>query len=87
MPDTPRANTPGVKARGLRAAPRLGPDELIAPHITRLGRFRTINPTKARPLPRFTQIVAVLGWVALIEETFRRARRLDRAGQAADDVR
>lgn len=64
-----------------RRAPRLSPDELIAPHITRLGRFRKINPTKARPLPRFVQVLAVVGWVGLVEETFRRARRLDRTEQ------
>ena len=84
MPDTHATAAAGTTAR---RAPRLSADELIAPHITRLGRFRKINPTKARPLPRFTQIVAFLGWVALVEEAFRRARRLDRAGQAANDVR
>ena len=58
-----------------RRAPRLGPDELIAPHITRLGRFRAINPTKARKLPGFSKFLGVVGWAVLLEESYRRARK------------
>ena len=62
-------------ARSVRRAPRLGPDELIAFHITRLGRFRKINPTKAQKLPGFSKFLGFVGWVVLLEESFRRARK------------
>jgi hypothetical protein len=68
----------------LRRAPRLGPDELIAPHITRLGRFRSINPTKARKLPGFSKVLGIVGWAVLVEESFRRARRAAKADASPD---
>ena len=34
----------GIRRPSRRRAPRLGPDELIAPHITRVGRFRKRRP-------------------------------------------
>ena len=66
-------------------APRLAPDEYIAPYITRIGRFRKINPLKARKLPSVVQILGVVGWAALLEESFRRARRSDRAQEQAHE--
>ena len=59
----------------VRRAPRLSPDEFIAPHITRLGRFRKRNPLKARDLPSVSKVAGVIGWAVLLEECFRRARR------------
>ena len=56
-------------------APRLGPDEFLAPHITRLGRFRKVNPLKARKLPAFSRILGAVGWAVFLEETLRRARK------------
>ena len=66
-------------------APRLGPDQLIAPHITRLGRFRKVNPTKPRKLPSLSKVLGVVGWAVLLGEAFRRARRAtaeERSGTA-----
>ena len=60
---------------GRNRAPRLGPDELIAPHFTRLGRFRAINPLKAKKLPKFSKFLGVVGWAVLVEESLRRARK------------
>ena len=62
------------KAR-TRRAPKLGPDEFIAGHITRVGRFRKINPLKPKPLPSFSRILGVIGWAVFLEETLRRARK------------
>ena len=68
-----------------RRAPRLAPDEYIAPYITRLGRFRELDPSKARKLPRFTKVAGVIAWGVFVVETFRRARRAERAGAVTDD--
>lgn len=62
---------------GKSRAPRLGPDEFIAPHITRLGRFRKVNPLKPRKLPSFSKVLGVIGWAVLLEETVRRARKTE----------
>jgi hypothetical protein len=59
---------------GARRAPRLTPQERLAPHITRRGRFRRIDPSKGRPLPALSHILATLGWAALLVVSFRRAR-------------
>ena len=61
-----------------RRAPRLGPDQLIASHITRRGRFAKLDPRKARKLPSFTKVAGVIAWGVFVEETFRRARRAER---------
>lgn len=61
-----------------RRAPRLGPDQLIAEHITRVGRFRRINPAKPAQLPRFSKWLGVLGWAVFVAETVRRGRRASR---------
>jgi hypothetical protein len=58
-------------------APRLRPDERIAPYLTRRGRFRRIDPTITRPLPKLSKVLGVVGWAALLGETLRRARRTD----------
>ena len=68
-----------------RRAPRLGTDEYLAPYITRLGRFRKLDPRKARKLPSFTKAVGVLAWGVFVEETFRRARRAERDGAVLSD--
>ena len=66
-----------------RRAPRLEHDELIASHITRIGRFRKIDPTKPRKLPKFSRVVGAIGWAVLLEESLRRARMADRAAAEA----
>jgi hypothetical protein len=58
-----------------RRAPRLRPDERIASRITRLGRFRRIDPRRGRPLPSLSAVIGVALWGVLVEEAFRRARR------------
>jgi len=54
-------------------APRLRPDERIAPYITRRGRFRRMDPRRTRSLPRLARVLGVLGWAVLLAESFRRA--------------
>lgn len=74
---------------GMNKAPRLGPDEFIAPHITRVGRFRKINPLKPRVLPSFSKFLGVIGWAVLLEESLRRARKAAKtedAGRQAGDT-
>ena len=62
-----------------RRAPRLGPDELIASHFTRVGRFRKIDPTKPRKLPSVSRVLGAVGWAVLLEESVRRARKASNA--------
>lgn len=50
--------------RGARRAPRLAPSESIAGLFTRTGRFREIDPTVSRSLPRWPQVLGVLAWLA-----------------------
>lgn len=57
-----------------RRAPRLGPDERIARHMTRAGRFAKIDPQESKPVPSAAKILGVLGWMALTVESIRRAR-------------
>jgi len=69
---------------GHARAPRLRPDERIAPYITRIGRFRRVDPRQARSLPSLSQILGALGWAVLVGESFRRAMsaaRAERGGQ------
>jgi hypothetical protein len=74
--------------RPARRAPRLGPHERIAKRITRLGRFRKIDPRRGRPLPSLPSLVAVVGWTVLLEESFRRAIAAARAaGRSPSAVR
>jgi hypothetical protein len=63
-----------VSARAPRRAPRLRSDERLAGQITRLGRFRRIDPSRGRPLPPLRSILAVAAWAALLLQSFRRAR-------------
>jgi hypothetical protein len=58
-----------------RRAPRLGPDEFIAGHITRLGRFRKRDPRVARKLPGCSRTLGVVAWAVFLAEVLRRARR------------
>jgi len=58
----------------MRRAPRLAPDERIAAHVTRVGRFRRLDPTKGRRLPSRWKQLARIGWGILMVESFRRAR-------------
>ncbi|MEX2621823.1 MAG: hypothetical protein WD250_16520 [Egibacteraceae bacterium] len=69
--------TPGAARR----APRLQADERIGRHFTRLGRFRAIDPTRSRALPRLSRMLAGLSWALLVEESLRRARRQARGRQ------
>lgn len=58
-----------------RRAPRLRPDERIAPHITRRGRFRRIDPAKGRKLPGRWRWLGTGLWVAWMAFTGLRAWR------------
>ena len=69
-----------------RRAPRLGPDDLIATHFTRVGRFRKVDPTKPKTLPSFSRILGAVGWAVLMEESVRRARKAAKADAGAVDV-
>lgn len=62
-------------------APRLRPDERIAPHITRVGRFRRVDPLRARSLPSLAEALGVLGWAVLLGASFRRAVSTARAAR------
>ncbi len=68
------------RARGAsgpsRRAPRLRPDEHIAPHITRRGRFLKRDPLKPAELPSLWRVLGALGWALFTAEVLRRARRL-----------
>ncbi|MGH8887055.1 MAG: hypothetical protein ACRDYX_18165 [Egibacteraceae bacterium] len=65
-------------------APRLRPDERIAPYVTRLGRFRRVDPRRTRSLPSLAQVMGVLGWAVLLGESFRRAVFAARAQRARE---
>jgi hypothetical protein len=54
-------------------APRLRPDQHLADSITRVGRFAKIDPLEGRDLPSLIRVAGVLGWAALMAESFRRA--------------
>ena len=70
----------GGSGRVWARAPRLRADERIAPYITRRGRFRRLNPSRPRPLPRFSQALGVLGWAVMLGVAYRRAMRAERDG-------
>jgi hypothetical protein len=61
---------------GQRRAPRLGPDDRLAPYLTRVGRFAKLDPLKAAPRPTVAQMLGVVGWLVLTVESLRRARGL-----------
>ncbi len=63
-----------MPASSPRRAPRLGPEERIAPYVTRVGRFRRVDPLRAPSLPKPSRVIAVLGWALLLGESMRRAR-------------
>lgn len=50
----------------VRRAPRLAPHESIAPHITRVGRFRRVEPTVGRPLPTLMRVLGAVGWAMFL---------------------
>ena len=60
-------------------APRLRPDQYLADSITRVGRFRRVDPRKGRDLPKLAHALGVAAWVGLLVESFRRARAASRA--------
>ena len=62
-------------------APRLRPDQRLADSITRVGRFAKVDPRRGRELPKVVRVLGVVGWAALVGESFRRAwaRRDDAA--------
>ncbi|HVL98539.1 MAG TPA: hypothetical protein VM324_04520 [Egibacteraceae bacterium] len=64
-----------------RRAPRLGPEDRIAPHIARTGRFRKVDPLSPRELPPFSRLLAGIGWAILVEESLRRAYRSVRSAR------
>lgn len=66
---------PGAAPR----APRLRPDQRIAAHVTRAGRFRAIDPAKPKRPPTFWALLGRAGWAVLVEESLRRARKGARA--------
>ena len=49
-----------------RHAPRLSPQERLAPHLRRRGRFAKIDPLEPRPFPTWPKVVGVLGWAGLL---------------------
>lgn len=57
-----------------RRAPRLAPDQRIAPYITRRGRFARIDPAAGRPLPAVSKVVGAAAALLFLAESFRRAR-------------
>lgn len=63
-----------------RRAPRLGPDQRIAAHITRTGRFTHVDPSRGRPLPGWVRWFGFAGWLTFCAETLRRARRAAKSG-------
>ncbi len=67
-----------------RRAPRLGPDDRIAPYITRRGRFRKIDPTKAHKLPGCAAVLGVVAWAVLLGEVLRRAVKASRGGAGGE---
>jgi hypothetical protein len=73
--ETERASTAAP-----RRAPRLGPGERIATHMTRGGRFAKIDPLRTRRRPTVPRILGVLGWALLTVESLRRARARSRGG-------
>jgi hypothetical protein len=65
---------------GSRRAPRLAPDQRIAGHMTRVGRFRRIDPGTPQRPPTLSALLGRLGWAVLVEESLRRAWKRSRAG-------
>lgn len=59
-----------------RRAPRLRADERLAPRITRLGRFRRIDPLRSRPFPRLSAVLGTSAWALLLVQSFRRSRKV-----------
>lgn len=57
-----------------RRAPRLAPDQRIAPYVTRRGRFTRIDPAAGRPLPAISRVVGAAAALLFLAESFRRAR-------------
>ena len=73
----------GVVSGG-RRAPRLRHDERLAPYLTRVGRFRRIDPTATGGIA-WVRLLGVLWWAALLEESFRRGRKAAAAVPVIDD--
>jgi hypothetical protein len=67
---------------GNRRAPRLAPDERIAPHLTRAGRFRKVDPLRTPERPTLPRMIGVVGWAVLTVEAFRRAWKASRDADA-----
>jgi hypothetical protein len=74
----------GKAGRRAARAPRLSAGEFIAPHMTRVGRFRKINPLKPRKLPAVSRILGAVAWAVFLEETVRRASKIAKTEPAAD---
>ena len=65
-------------------APRLGPDQRIAGHVTRVGRFRRIDPSKGRQGPSRWALLGRLGWALLVAGSLRRAWRATQVPPAGE---
>jgi hypothetical protein len=63
---------------GARRAPRLGPADRIAPHMSRGGLFAKVDPLRPSTRPTVPRILGAVGWAVLTVESLRRARRLVR---------
>lgn len=74
---------PWERSRRTRRAPRLGPDDRIAPHLTRGGRFSRIDPLEPKQRPTVPRIIGAVGWAVLTVESLRRARARVRAAQGS----
>ncbi len=59
-----------------RRAPRLGPHDRIARHMTRGGRFAKVDPLKGATRPTLPKVLGAVGWAVLTVESLRRARAL-----------
>lgn len=57
----------------VKRAPRLAPDEHIAPYLTRRGRFVGLDPLEGRRLPSVLKVLAAAGWAAMTGYAFWRA--------------
>jgi hypothetical protein len=65
----------------LRRAPRLSPDDRIAPHLARRGRFAKIDPLKPRARPSWSKVLGTLGWAALLGGAFYKAWSVTRPSE------
>jgi len=63
---------------GRARAPRLAPEQRIAAHITRVGRFRALDPARPKRPPSLAALLGRVGWALLVGESLRRAWKRSR---------